>query len=228
MTKFKSTLLTTLLLISIQNQACSGDWIQLFDGKSLKDWSSRGGDASYKVEDGVLVGTTKPNTPNTFLCPKKKFADFELTFDVKCDPALNSGVQIRSIDSASSVPEGLTDKEKQKALRRVESKSLCGPQVEIASNGNAGGVWFEGVGGWLLQPKPDVAAKAYKKDDWNSYRVVAKGHRIQVWINGTKIADADETRSKMTSGYLGFQVHGIGKRTETLQVRWKNIKIREL
>jgi hypothetical protein len=221
-------LLCSLLLVSVPATSDGADWIQLFNGKDIDAWTSRGGEASYTVEDGVLVGTTKTNTPNTFLCPKQKFGDFELTFDVKCDEGLNSGVQIRSIDNAKLIPNGLTKVEKEKATRRVKQSSLCGPQVEIAANGNAGAVWFEGVGGWLLEPKPELTAKAYKKDGWNSYRVVAKDAKIQVWINGTKIADAQETRTHMKSGYLGFQVHGIGKRTETFQVRWKNIKIREL
>jgi hypothetical protein len=58
--------------------------------------------------------------------------------------------------------------------------------------------------------------------------VIAKGDHIQVWINDTKISDAKDTRSNFRKGYLGFQVHGVGKRTETLQVRWRNIAIREL
>ena len=225
MSKATYALLTALLL---STTASAGEWTTLFNGKDLKGWSSKGGEATYKAVDGMLVGTTKPNTPNTFLCPDKQYGDFELTFDVKCDSALNSGVQIRSIDNVKSIPGDLKDEEKKKADRRVQTGSLCGPQVEIAANGNAGGVWFEGVGGWLLQPKPDLTRGVYKKDDWNSYRVVAKGARIQVWINGKQISDSEEKRTHMKSGYLGFQVHGIGKRKETLQVRWKNIKIREL
>jgi len=29
-------------------------------------------------------------------------------------------------------------------------------------------------------------------------------------------------------GFIGLQVHGVGKRTEPLYVRWRNIKIRPL
>ena len=224
----RSIILVSLLIFTSTGLAQSADWIELFNGKDLKNWSSKGGEATYEAKDGVLIGTTKPNTPNTFLCPKQQFGDFELTFEVKCDKALNSGVQIRSIDNAKAIPGDLTEKEQKKAKQRVKTKSLCGPQVEIAANGNAGGVWFEGVGGWLLQPKPEIAKKAYKVDDWNAYRVVAKGAKIQVWINGTKISDSDEQRTHMKSGFLGFQVHGVGPRKEALQVRWRKIKIREL
>lgn len=223
----KIILLAAVAILSGMN-ASAGEWVALFNGKDIDGWEKKGGEATYKVEDGSIVGITKPNTPNTFLCPPKKHGDFELTFDVKCDPALNSGVQIRSISNANEVPSGLSEKDAVKAKKKADGKSLFGPQVEIAANGNAAGVWFEGVGGWLLDPKPEIINKAYKKDDWNSYRVLAKGEHIQVWVNGTKISDGKDTRTNFKKGRLGFQVHGIGKKTDTLSVRWKNIKIREV
>lgn len=226
--KTRCVILTASLGLAVCTQAPAGEAIELFNGKDLKGWSTKGGDASFVVEDGAILGTSKPNTPNTFLCPDKKFGDFELTFEVKCDAALNSGVQIRSIDSPDDVPKKLEGKEREKAEKRTGSGSLCGPQVEIAANGNAGGVYFEGVGGWTLDPNKEAANKAYKKDGWNAYRVVAKGNKITVWINGTKIVDGEEKRSNLKKGFLGFQVHGVGKKTEPLRVRWKNIKIKEL
>ena len=82
--------------------------------------------------------------------------------------------------------------------------------------------------GELLAPKPEVTNKVYKKEGWNSYRVLVKGEHIQVWVNGTKISDGKDTRTHFAKGRLGFQVHGVGKKTEPLSVRWKNIKIREV
>ena len=216
----------TLVVALFSLSATAGEWETLFNGKDIASWEKKGGIATYKVEDGCIVGTTKPNTPNTFLCPPKKYGDFELTFDVKCDPALNSGVQIRSISNKDEVPTTLEGADKKKALNRANGKSLFGPQVEIAANGNAAGVWFEGVGGWLLKPKPEITNKVYKKNDWNSYRILVKGEHIQVWVNGTQISDGKETRTHFENGRLGFQVHGVGKKKEPLSVRWKNIKIR--
>jgi len=223
----KTIVLAATVILSGMNLS-AGEWTKLFNGNDIKAWEKKGGGADYKAEDGCIVGTTKPKTPNTFLCPPGKYGDFELTFDVKCDPALNSGVQIRSISDADEVPDGLSDKDAAKAKKKADGRSLFGPQVEIAANGNAAGVWFEGVGGWLLDPKKEVANEAYKKDGWNSYRVLAKGEHIRVWVNGTKISDGKDTRSKFAKGRLGFQVHGIGKKTGTYSVRWKNIKIREV
>ena len=221
-------IVVTTAVTAFGNHAFAAEWTTIFNGKDIKGWEKKGGDATYKVEDGCLVGITKPNTPNTFLCPPKSYGNFELTFDVQCDEALNSGVQIRSISDADEVPTGLSEKDAVKAKKKADGKSLFGPQVEIAANGNAAAVWFEGVGGWLLDPKSELTNKVYKKDGWNSYRVLAQGEHIQVWLNGTKISDGKDTRTHFTEGRLGFQVHGIGKKTETLTVRWKNIKIREV
>jgi hypothetical protein len=231
MNKISKILQIAIMAASVStfvSMANAAEWTSLFNGKDIKGWEKKGGEASYKVEDGCIVGTTKPNTPNTFLCPPKSYSDFELTFEVKCDPALNSGVQIRSISSADEIPAGLSEKDAAKAKKRADGKSLFGPQVEIAANGNAAGVWFEGVGGWLLAPKPEVTNKAYKKNGWNKYRVLAKGETIQVWVNGTLISDGKDTRTHFTKGRLGFQVHGVGQKTEPLSVRWKNIMIREV
>ena len=64
----------------------------LFDGKTLAGWTVRTGQATYTVEAGVVVGRTATEGPNTFLCTKRNYGNFELTLDVKCDPGLNSGI----------------------------------------------------------------------------------------------------------------------------------------
>ena len=195
-----------VLGLALGSQAPAGEAIDLFNGKDLKGWSTKGGKASYVVEDGAILGTSKPNTPNTFLSPDQKFGDFELTFDVKCDAALNSGVQIRSIDSPEDVPEELGDREKGRARNRTGSGSLCGPQVEISANKNAGSVYFEGVGGWTLEGDKEAAGKAYKKEGWNSYRILAKGNKITVWINGTKITEGEESYQPTRTVLFGTRI----------------------
>ena len=205
-----------------------GDWIELFNGTDLDGWTKRGGAAVYEVVDGAIVGTSRPNTQNTFICPQEQFSDFELTFEVRCDPKLNSGVQIRSSNRLDSIPEGISQKSLSRVQNRVKIGSLFGPQVEIASNGNAGSVYFEGVGGWITKSFREKVEKIYNKDGWNRYRVLAKENRIVVWINENKVSDTEDNTSCMKSGFLGFQVHGVGKQTKPLRVRWSNIKIRKL
>ncbi|MGB0143523.1 MAG: 3-keto-disaccharide hydrolase, partial [Akkermansiaceae bacterium] len=71
-------------------------WNELFNGKNLEGWTQRNGTATYRIEGNAIVGKTMDGSPNSFLCTDKLYGDFELTFEVKVDNRLNSGVQIRS------------------------------------------------------------------------------------------------------------------------------------
>ena len=70
---------------------------EFFNGKDLQGWE--GLMEYWSVKDGAIVGTAPPEGLkfNTFLCSKKKYKDFELTFKIRLkNGAGNSGVQIRS------------------------------------------------------------------------------------------------------------------------------------
>ena len=183
----------------------------IFDGKSLDGWEQKNGTAAYEIVDGTIKGTTAEGSPNSFMCSKKEYGDFELQFEVKCDPELNSGVQIRSV-SKTDYKDG-----------RVH-----GPQVEIAGPGMLSGyIYSEGTGrGWISQKRTEH--KNYKNDDWNKYRVVAQGNRVQTWINGESVEDIEIPEVEPTKGFLGLQVHGIPKNKGPFTVQWKNIYIKEL
>lgn len=193
--------------------ADNAGFTSLFDGKTLDGWKQRNGTAKYRVEEGCIVGKTNEGSPNSFLCTTKDYADFELLFEVKVDDQLNSGVQIRSV-----------------SRKDVKNSRVHGPQVEIATNGTAGFIYGEALGtGWLSdQEKVNKKTNAFKKGEWNSYRVLAVGKSIKTWINGEQVADLVDDKSKMPSGFIGLQVHGIKKGTGPYEVRWRNIKIREI
>ncbi|WP_372716622.1 family 16 glycoside hydrolase [Novipirellula sp.] len=185
-------------------------WVSLFNGSDTKGWTQKNGTATYRVEDGAVVGKTSEGSPNSFLCTDQSFGDFELTFETNVDTGLNSGVQIRSVSS-----------------KEYKNGRVHGPQVEIeAAPGEAGYVYSEGTGrGWITKEQP--IKDAYKNNSWNRFVVRAVGDRIQTWVNGTKIADFSDAESSK-EGFFGLQVHGIAKGTGPFQVRWKDIRVREL
>jgi hypothetical protein len=205
------------LLFSSASGSDQGDWVSLFDGKMLEGWTVRGGFANYKVEDGAIVGTTVEGSPNTFLC-KGDFKDFVLEVEVKCDPRLNSGVQVRSHVYGKESNDG----------KEGRAGVVYGPQCEIAQRetGTAGRFYDEGRRGmWLCEIK-DQAKDAFKDDGWNQYRIVVQGRRYRSWING--VPASDFTDDVDTNGFIGLQVHGIAKGEGPYQVRWRNIRIRDL
>ncbi|MBT5019586.1 MAG: DUF1080 domain-containing protein [Planctomicrobium sp.] len=191
----------------------SSQWKSLFNGENLDGWSQNNGTATYRVEGDAIVGKTNEGSPNSFLCTDKLYGDFELQFEVKVDPQLNSGVQIRS-QTVGDTPEG-----------RVN-----GPQVEISLDKMAGYVYGESAGGWMT---PDADRKPHDHfidGEWNQYRVVAVGSQIQTWINGHQVSNLthEERYKSHPKGFIGLQVHGIGAGQGPYEVRWRNIKLREL
>lgn len=188
----------------------SNNWTSLFNGKDLSGWSQKNGTAKYTIEEGAVVGRTEEGSPNSFMCSDKEYGDFELTFEVKVDDALNSGVQIRS-----------------KSIADKDNGRVHGPQVEIeASPGEAGYVYGEATGrGWLSPNQPQTTAM--KNGEWNRFVIRAIGPRIQTWINGQMIEDIYDATSYQ-SGFIGLQVHGIAKGTGPFEVRWRDIRIHEV
>lgn len=221
-----------LAVVSLSSADDKSGWVQLFDGKTLNGWKhSTLGTAKYSVVDGAIKGETVEGSPNSFLLSENQYGDFELEFEVKVHDKLNSGCQIRSREKTDEDVKGGGDGKKKK--KHNDKGRFFGPQVEIeASPGQAGFVYGEATGrGWISkEPGEGAAHEHLKNGEWNKFRIVAKGARIQVWINGNAICDLTdqgifETHPK---GRIGLQVHGIKKGTGPFDVYWKNIRVKTL
>jgi len=143
--------------------AADGKWVSLFDGKKIEEFETKGGFATYRVEDGCIVGKTADGSKNTFLSTQKDYADFELELEVKCDPELNSGIQIRSHVYEKATPQA----SKPKRIR--EQGEVYGYQCEIAKgdNGTSGNFWDEGRWTKWHAERSDEAKAAFKTGAWN-------------------------------------------------------------
>jgi len=183
----------------------------LFNGRDLTGWKQLNGKAKYSVEDGMIVGTTTMNEPNSFLCTEKMYDDFILEYDMKCTIGLNSGVQIRS-----------------NSFENYKNGRVHGYQVECDTSDRAwtGGIYDEARRGWLypmeLNPR---GQRAFRNGEWNTFRVEAIGDSIRTFLNGVPCADlVDNMTSK---GFIALQVHSIGRKTGEAgkKIYWKNIRI---
>ncbi|MCC6696424.1 MAG: DUF1080 domain-containing protein [Candidatus Hydrogenedentes bacterium] len=196
-------------------------WVPLFNGKDLSNWETKGGAATYHIEEDAIVGVSAPNTKNSFLCTKEHYADFILEFEFKASPTMNSGCQIRS----NSLPD-------------YKDGQVHGYQVELEDENNprkwSGGIYDEGRRGWLYPTKEneELASKfseagktVWKNGEWNTIRVEAIGSSIKTWVNGELRADLQDDMTP--SGFIALQVHGVGDKTEPMTVRWRNIRIQE-
>src|SRR5262245_60428150 len=200
------------------------DWKSLIDGQSLKGWKQRGGMAKYRVENGEIVGTTVPNTANSFLCTERDYSDFILELEFKVHPMMNSGVQIRS--QCFDQPKEIEHAGK---TIQIPAGRVHGYQVEIDPSERAwtGGIYDEGRRGWLNDlSKNEAASKAFQQDKWNKFRIECRGDSIKTWINGVPAADLKD--SMTPKGFIALQVHGVGTNDEPMEVRWRNIRLKEL
>ena len=219
----------------------SSDWIDLFDGSTLNGWVQMNGAHRFTVEDAAIVGRTVESSAslNSFLCTTREFDDFELELETAIDPITNSGIQIRS----TVRPLQTTGRSFESAAGRVN-----GPQVEIRryykGEPATGLLYGEAMGtNWLSsQAKIDEGHHFFVDEGWNKLRIVARGPRIQTWVNGNLVEDLtnDDVYRSHPKGFIGLQIHGLSEREvklhpefgittkQPLVIRWRNIRIRPL
>lgn len=201
-------------------------WISLFDGKSLDGWVRMNGFHQYTVEDGAIIGRTMPNSPNSFLCSTQEFDDFELNAEVFVDDITNQGIQFRS--SARPVTE--RDHPAWRAGR------VWGPQLEIRRKMGEKAITTGLLYGeatpykWLSsKEKRENGHDHYLSEGWNKLRIVAKGPRMQTFVNGHLIEDLthEELYKTHAKGFIGLQIHGI-KNERQFTMGWRNIRVKPL
>lgn len=208
--KKQLTLLCAGLFVATGLLAQKAAWTPLFDGKTLKGWNQKNGQARFSVENGQIVGTTVANTPNSFLCTNEEYGDFILELELKVDDKMNSGIQFRSL----SKPE-------------YQDGRVHGYQMEVDPSPRAwsGGIYDEARRDWLYIPNINPAGKkAFRNGQWNKYRIEAIGNTIRTWINGIPVAHLVDDLT--TKGFIALQVHAIyADMTPGMKIRWKNIRI---
>ncbi|WP_316814628.1 DUF1080 domain-containing protein [Pedobacter nyackensis] len=190
--------------------AQKGKWQNLFNGKDLTGWKQLNGKAKYEVVNGEIIGTTVSNTPNSFLSTEKKYGDFIFELELLVDNSMNSGVQFRSESKADYMNE------------RVHGYQM---EVDPSDRAYSGGLYDEARRGWLYPMDINPKGKtAFKKGEWNKYRIECIGNSIRTWVNGVPTASLIDDMTP--SGFIALQVHSIGKNDQPgKQIKWRNIRI---
>lgn len=231
-TSWRAMVWMALVALSVPLAARAQDdgFVSIFDGKTLEKWD--GNPDFWSVEDGCITGTTtkdKPTKGNTFIIWRGgEIADFELTLDYKIVGG-NSGIQYRSFevpnekwviggyqgdfeagDKYSGILYGeryrgiLADRGQKTVLKKVDGKF----KVEVTGS---------------VGDTKEIQSKI-KKEDWNSYRIVAKGNHFQHFINNVATIDCtDEDSEARAKGVLALQLHA----GPPMKVQFKNIKLKQ-
>ncbi|MDZ4289863.1 MAG: DUF1080 domain-containing protein [Prosthecobacter sp.] len=235
-----SLALSLLALISLPAHA--EDPI-LFNGKDLTGWD--GNMELWSVQDGTITGKTPadPANPgkstlkhNTFLIWRAgEVSDFELTFKYRIEKG-NSGVQYRS----KELPKG------------ESGPIISGYQADFEAGDTYSGILYEERARGILakrgektvikpgsaDPKKPTIEQAgavgdsaaiqasIKKEDWNDYKIIAKGNHLQHFINGMQTIDVtdEDPANAATKGLLAFQIHA----GPPMIVQFKELKLTPL
>lgn len=187
-----------LLTTNLYSQPSGINSTSLFDGKTLKGWSTvePADMVLWKVVDSVITcgdGINKIKA-NTYLKTDKEYGDFEfrclfrLSGDEKTG-LINSGIQYRS---------------------NVVNKLIVGYQADIG-NGYWGDLYDEHRRGKLVGGELSILRHLLNADGWNSYIIRVKGNRHELYINGVKTCDYIEKDPKIPAkGVIAVQIHGGG------------------
>jgi hypothetical protein len=195
---FFSLLISTVYCSAQKNGA---DWINLFDGSSLKGWTPNFDDQRVEVKDGMIQMLSVKK--NLWLVHKDVFSNFELVAEIKAPLGdYNTGIAFRC------------------------DETPIGYQCEIFDQQS--GSLYAIKKGWIFPPSKGeleqfyaIAKDSYKKGEWNSYRIKCEDDHIQIWVNGHKTTDIHDDTFK--SGRVAIQHHGKGD-----MHFFRNIKIRPL
>jgi hypothetical protein len=189
---------------------------KLFNGKDLSGWE--GNTKLWSVQDGAITGKTSDSGEtkidhNTFLVWKGgTVGDFELTCKYRIEKG-NSGIQYRSkeLEAGKFGP------------------IVSGYQADFEAGKTYSGILYEEKGRGILAQrgqktevgddgKPKVTGQvgdsneiqaSIKDEQWNEYKIVAKGNHVQHFINGKQtvdVTDKDAARAPK-EGILALQIH---------------------
>ena len=183
----------------------------LFDGKTLTDWS---GNLQYwRVQDGAITGEIPEGTKltrNEWIWWKGVTGDFDLSVEFRITgvPSANSGIQYRSRRQPDGEAAGYqADLDDGKLwLGRIYEESGRGM---IAERGTRGSIAPDGRRWSETFAEPASFAAFVHKDDWNTYRVVARASHVETWINGVLFSQLDDHQADKAAftGQLAFQLH---------------------
>lgn len=232
-----------------QNTTADNDgFTRIFNGKTLENWE--GDTAFWSVADGNLVGQITPDKllkTNSFIVWKGgNTKDFELKTEFRITENGNSGINYRS-EQLSDIPHALRgyqadiDGKNNYTGQNYEERGRTtlayrGEKVIVngAPNPNGEGGLRTHVknNAWAMREvtgslgSQDSLKSLIKANDWNTCHIVAKGNRLQHYINGvlmSDVTDNDEANRK-ASGLLGVQVH-VGP---PMKVEYRDIRLKEL
>lgn len=224
------------------------EFVSIFNGTSLDGWE---GDTTYwRAENGSLIGEVTPSTllkANTFIVWQGGSpADFELKLEFRIAEGGNSGVNYRS-EVFPGVPHALRgyqadiDGKNNYTGQNYEERGRTtlayrGEIATIHTQDNPSdpesfkatvknNAWLKREVTGSLGNIDSLKSSIKTGSEWNTCHIVAKGNRLQHYINGVLMSDVtdEDTVNSKASGLIGVQVH-VGP---PMTVEYRNIQLKQ-
>ena len=205
-------------------------WRPIFNGTDLTGW--RGNTKLWWVREGCITGrvTAADNLiTNTYLVwDGGDLADFEIEFDGKVNSNGNSGLQFRSrpVNGNPFVLKGYQADMDGKGtftgiLYEEQGRGILANHCESTTLDSAGGKATKSIG------VSEKLRSVILASDWNHFRVVANGLRLQCFVNSQLASEViDFTAQAAQRGSLGFQLHTLKPPSQIMEVQFKNVRLK--
>lgn len=148
-------------------------WGSLFDGKTLNDWTTVQGKKVMRGWEVTPQGELHRKERGGHIVSKSAFHHFEMEMDWKIASGGNSGVKYRLVPHLNTLwgLEYQLFDDLTKLKNRKPNYGCCGALYN------------------LYPPREDRPIKP--AGEWNTMRIVVNDTKIEHWLNGKKIVDAD-------------------------------------
>lgn len=164
-------------------------WIMLWDGKTTDGWRSPRSDEfpanGWKISEGILSTIENKGAESAGggdIITRKRYADFELQVNFGITPGANSGIKIFSQTDISPVTKA-GEKAAVGSAIGLEFQILddkLHPDAKLGRNGN------RTIGSLYDLIAAPADKKVLPTGEWNHARIVARGKRVEFWLNGAK------------------------------------------
>ncbi|KAB2650373.1 MAG: DUF1080 domain-containing protein [Verrucomicrobia bacterium] len=190
---------------SLSRIHAADDLQPIFTGTNLTGWKVPEPNLFWKIANGVLVGDNDEKLTGHVLHTEQSYTNFVLELEGRWSGEIDSGVMMRA-------PEIQVQFGVSRSLKRdmtgafYLAKHTINPKVGYPDAGHTKG--FD---------------KLFKKDDWNKFRIEAKGDTFTVSLNGEQISRYTDARYD-GGAPLGLQVHpGLKMKVEFRNIRAKRL-----
>ena len=176
-----------------------GEWVALFDGKTLSGWESvpmKGQTSKWEVVDGVIEGS---GGQSMLYSPKGSYKNFKFRAEVKINDKGNSGMYVRSAKKASFT-DGHEIQINATHSDYIRTGSLY-TLVHLTKSVVPPDTWFT--------QEVEVADMDYRG------QLVT---RFRISVNGEQLFEYIDRERRFKEGHFAFQQHDPGSRVSIRKV----------